>query len=59
MPYTTFSTEEILDKFHQEKNAFLEMIMRHPELSDAAIEKLIELKLQQTELEKRGKLPRE
>ncbi|MBL7696715.1 MAG: hypothetical protein JNK79_01090 [Chitinophagaceae bacterium] len=58
MPYTTFSTEEILQKYDREKNALFEMIIRHPELSQQSIEKLSEpLRLLEAELRKRGKLP--
>lgn len=57
MPYSIFSTPELLEKLEQEKNFVLEMLIRQPNLSKESIEKLSEkVKLIDAELKKRGEM---
>ena len=57
MPYSMYPTDELLERYQHEKDAILNLLIRHPELSQESIHKLGEpLRLMQEELKKRGKL---
>ena len=55
MPYTIYTTNDLLKKYEEEKESVLQMLIRHTDLSKESVEMLsANLRLMQSELQKRG-----
>jgi hypothetical protein len=55
MPYTTYTTSDLLKKYEEEKETVLQKLIRHTDLSKESVEMLSEnLRMMQYELHKRG-----